>query len=92
MEKELFEKFNNGELRLSAHAKAFKDLVWNKHPTFEGVELKHIITSKETGGAFSYHLVRIAPNKSIKNHIHETQLETHEVIAGHGTCVNESPA
>ena len=89
MEKELFEKFNNGELRLPGDAKAFKDLAWNKHPTFEGVELKHIITSKETGGTFSYHLVRIAPNKSIKNHIHETQLETHEVIAGHGTCVND---
>ena len=89
MEKELFEKFNNGELRLPGDAKAFKDLAWNKHPTFEGVELKHIITLKETGGTFSYHLVRIAPNKSIKNHIHETQLETHEVIAGRGTCVND---
>ena len=89
MEKELFEKFNNGELRLPGNAKAFKDITWSKHPTFEGVELKHIITSKETGGTFSYHLVRIAPNKSIKNHIHETQLETHEVIAGSGVCIND---
>ena len=89
MEKELFEKFNNGELRLPDNAKAFKNLAWNKHPTFEGVELKHIITAKDTGGTFSYHLVRIAPNKSIKNHIHETQLETHEVIAGSGVCVND---
>jgi quercetin dioxygenase-like cupin family protein len=86
---DLFEKFNNGELRLPGKAKAFKDLPWNKHPIFEGVELKHIITSKETGGTFSYHLVRIAPNKSIRNHIHETQLETHEVIAGSGVCIND---
>ena len=89
MEKELFEKFNNGELRLPCNTKAFKDIAWSKHPTFEGVELKHIITAKETGGTFSYHLVRIAPNKSIKNHIHETQHETHEVIAGHGVCIND---
>ena len=53
-----------------------------------GVELKHILTSKETGGAYSYHLVRISPNCSIGEHIHETQLETHEVIAGGGACIN----
>ena len=40
-------------------------------------------------GAFSYHLVRIAPYKQIGDHIHETQLETHEVIAGEGICVND---
>ena len=85
----LFEKFNEGELRLPGKAIPFKDIAWSKHPTFEGVELKHIIIAKETGGTFSYHLVRIAPNKSIKMHIHETQLETHEVIAGSGICTND---
>ncbi|MBQ1627834.1 MAG: cupin domain-containing protein [Treponema sp.] len=88
MNKELFEKFNNGSLRLPEGEISFNEIGWNKHPTFEGVELKHIITSKDTDGQFSYHLVRIAPNKSIKNHIHETQLETHEVIAGSGMCIN----
>ncbi len=85
----LFEKFNNGELRLPDKTILFRDIAWSKHPTFEGVELKHIITAKETGGTFSYHLVRIAPNKSIKMHIHETQLEIHEVIAGSGICIND---
>ena len=80
LENVLFEKFNEGELRLPGKTVAFKGIAWSKHPTFEGVELKHIITAKETGGTFSYHLVRIAPNKSIKTHIHETQLETHEVM------------
>ena len=51
--------------------------------------MKHIITSKDTDGEYSYHLVRIAPNKRILDHIHETQLETHEVIAGEGTCIND---
>ena len=53
------------------------------------MELKHILTSKETGGAYSFHLVRIAPGKSILSHVHDLQLETHEVIAGKGTCLND---
>ncbi len=85
-----FEAFHNGKLITPAATKDFSNIPWSKHPTFAGVELKHILTSEETGGAYSYHLVRIAPNCSIGEHIHETQLETHEVIAGNGTCVNES--
>ncbi len=53
------------------------------------MDLKHIVTAEETDRQFCYHLVRIAPNKSIKNHIHEMQLETHEVIAGSGICIND---
>lgn len=89
MDNSLFEAFNNGMLRLPAKSVAFADIPWSKHPVFEGVELKHIVTAKETGGQFSYHLVRIAPNKCIQNHTHETQLETHEIISGFGVCVNE---
>lgn len=85
----LFESFNNGFLKLPAITVELANIPWSKHPSFEGVELKHIVTAKDTYGRFSYHLVRIAPNKSIKNHIHETQLETHEVIAGSGVCINE---
>ncbi len=43
---------------------------------------------KVTDGAYSFHLVRIAPECSINDHIHVPQLETHEVIAGYGRCVN----
>lgn len=89
MNNNLFEAFNNGSLKLPAKSVEFSTIPWSKHPTFEGVELKHIVTAKDTNGQFSYHLVRIAANKSIKNHIHETQLETHEVIAGSGVCINE---
>ncbi|MGN0729219.1 cupin domain-containing protein [Treponema sp.] len=88
MNNNLFESFNSGTLKNPGRSVEFADIPWSRHPTFEGVELKHIVTSKETGGKFSYHLVRIAPNKSIRNHIHETQLETHEVIAGSGICIN----
>lgn len=89
MNNDLFEAFNNGFLKLPAKTVSFADIAWTAHPTFEGVALKHIVTAADTDGQFSYHLVRIAPNKSIKNHIHETQLETHEVIAGSGVCVNK---
>ena len=87
--KNLFEQFNNeGKLLLPGSEISFADIPWSKHPTFEGVELKHIITSEQTRGQFSFHLVRIAPNKKIGNHVHKTQLETHEVISGNGICIN----
>ena len=87
-----FELFNNGKLVLPEKEAGLAEIEWSKHPTFEGVELKHIITAKDTDGKFSYHLVRIAPGCSIGSHIHETQLETHEVIKGSGKCVNGGSA
>ena len=87
-----FELFNNGQLVLPEKEVGFAGIEWSKHPTFKGVELKHIITAKDTDGKISYHLVRIAPGCSIGNHIHETQLETHEVIKGSGKCVNGGSA
>ncbi|EKQ53086.1 MULTISPECIES: cupin domain-containing protein [unclassified Clostridium] len=86
--KMLFEKFNEGKLLLPNKEISFEKIVWSVHPTFDGVELKHIITSKDTNGEFSFHLVRISPNKKIEMHLHETQLETHEVICGTGVCIN----
>lgn len=86
---DLFEAFDiKGQLRLPGTSVSFGELPWNPHPAFEGVELKNLLTSRETGGQFSFHLVRIAPGKAIGDHIHQTQLETHEVIAGAGVCVN----
>ncbi|MDE5931628.1 MAG: cupin domain-containing protein [Lachnospiraceae bacterium] len=87
--KNLFEKFNEGgRLLLPDTTVVFDAIPWFEHPVFEGVELKHIITAEKTAGQFSFHLVRIAPNKKIGDHIHEKQLETHEVIAGAGVCVH----
>ncbi len=77
-----FEQFNCRQLVTPEIQKSFDEPEWCKHPTFEGVELKHIVTAADTNGEFSYHLVRIAPNKKISNHVHDQQLETHEVIEG----------
>ena len=82
-----FEEFENGRLFVNDTEIDFSELPLNAHPTFKGVSLKHLVTAKETNGKFSYHLVRIAPNCCIGNHIHDTQLETHEVILGKGVCV-----
>lgn len=87
--KTLFERFDSGRFVSPYAEKDFSALKWNDHPVFEGVALKHLLTSHDTGGEFSYHLVRIAPNKSIGTHTHETQTETHEVICGSGLCINE---
>lgn len=85
----VFDKFETGDLLLSSGKKDFSEVPWSPHTKFEGVELKHLITAKDTDGMFSYHLVRVAPNKKIGIHTHKTQIETHEVIAGNGICLNE---
>ena len=62
---EVFEAFNKGCLIVPKKTINFEQVEWSKHPTFEGVELKHIIKGEQTDEKFSYHLVRIAPGKSI---------------------------
>lgn len=70
--KKLFDKFSTGgKLLLPVSAASFDDIPWSVHPTFDGVELKNIITSDQTGGQFSFHLVKIAPGKKIGSHIHK---------------------
>lgn len=85
----LFEKFETGKLLLPSADVDFESVPWSPHVKFEGVALKHLITDKDTNGMFSYHLVRVEPNKKIGMHIHETQLETHEVVAGDGVCISD---
>lgn len=88
--KKLFEQFSNeGKLYLPDVVKEFAEIPWEEHAVFAGVSLKHLITSSQTNGAFSYHLVRIEPGMKIREHVHKEQLETHEVIAGKGICVND---
>jgi quercetin dioxygenase-like cupin family protein len=89
MKSEVFEAFDSGKFVVPGKTIDLNGIAWSAHPVFEGVELKHIVKGAETDGAYSFHLVRIAPGCSIKDHIHDPQLETHEVIAGHGTCIND---
>ena len=86
--KNLFEKFNEGGKLLLPDATVTFDVIpWSKHPAFEGVELKHIITSERTDGQFSYHLVRIAPNKKIGSHLFAVIGFPHGLLSISWTCV-----
>ena len=60
-------------------------LVWNAHPTFKGVYLKHLILGKETKNQLSCHIVKVEPNYILDTHQHDGKIEIHEVIGGNGT-------
>ena len=60
---------------------------WNEHPKFKGVYLKHLVRGLATDGRLSCHLVRIDPNSVLDEHVHENQLELHEVIEGEGSFI-----
>jgi len=60
---------------------------WYSLPGCEGVFLKDLVTGKETGGKFSYHLVRVWKNSEVSDHDHETQCEWNLIISGKGTFV-----
>ncbi|SIO27931.1 cupin domain-containing protein [Halodesulfovibrio marinisediminis] len=77
----------NNTVYFSHGSKELKDIAWVDHPTFKGVQLKHLLTSEETGNIFSSHLIKIAPQCGLENHCHENQKELHEIMAGHGECV-----
>lgn len=83
----IFEEFNHGLLIKQFNKTELKDLSWNPHPKFHGVELKHIVTGSDTEGQISCHLVKIEPNCKISLHTHENNLEIHEVIKGEGQCI-----
>ena len=86
---DVFERFGDGTIILQGQEKRFTEIGWIDHPVYEGVSLKHLLTSADTEGCFSYHLVRIAPGASIGLHVHQDQIETHEVLAGSGICRND---
>ena len=87
-QQDLFASFaDNGIVQIDGTEIPIADIPWTAHASFEGVELKHLLVAEQTAGRFSYHLVRVAPQKSIGSHVHASQLETHEVIAGEGECI-----
>ncbi len=60
---------------------------WYAPPAWKGVFLKDLVTGKETGGTFSYHLMRVERNCEIPDHAHETQWSWNVVLGGAGTFV-----
>jgi len=63
------------------------DIPEKPHPAFAGVFLRCLVPGRETGGALSLHLVRVAPGCRLDAHVHEGQWEVHRVEAGNGVAV-----
>ncbi len=85
--KEISTCMANGVITYMDRDDQAEHLQWNEHPKFKGVYLKHLIKGQDTGDMLSCHLVRIDPNFVLEDHIHENQLELHEVVEGSGNFV-----
>lgn len=92
MMKGIFEQFEHGSLTVEQHQQNLSSLPWIEHKEFAGVFLKNIVSTQQTQGLLSCHLVRINPHGKIGLHAHPTQIELHEVVSGNGTCMTEHGA
>jgi len=63
------------------------DFEWSDHPKFQGVSMKHIIKGESTEGLLSCHIVKVMPGCCLELHIHENNIEIHEVMEGNGICL-----
>ena len=81
------EKVLSGNVNFADRQTTIDDLVWNAHPTYQGVYLKHLILGNNTGNQLSYHIVKIEPNCILDTHLHDGKIEIHEVVAGNGTMI-----
>ena len=82
----------NSAVVLPGQTVAVESLLWNPHPKFAGVSLRHLVTGKDTGGRVSLHHVRVDPGCSIGDHAHAGQVEIHDVLAGTGKCTLQGTA
>jgi hypothetical protein len=62
-------------------------LSWSEHPAFKGVYLKDLVTSADTNGAFSCHLVKVNGGCSVGEHSHEKEWEFNEILNDSGAIV-----
>jgi quercetin dioxygenase-like cupin family protein len=80
----MLERIEQGQIVTLEINMSITDLEWHKHPAFEGVFLRHIVTGNLTEGNFSCHLVKVQAGCEISEHIHQNNWELHEVMAGEG--------
>lgn len=85
--KQLAEIFEQGGVFFPGHKTEEILHPWYSHHACKGVFLKDLVTGKETGGKFSYHIVHISKDCEVIDHDHETQWEWNMVISGSGVFV-----
>jgi quercetin dioxygenase-like cupin family protein len=78
------ENISQGNLFLINGEENNKIKPWYSHPKFKGVSMKDLITSSQTEGRFSAHLVKVGPGDTLEEHKHDGKTELHEVVAGSG--------
>ncbi len=84
--KDMFACLECGRAQFAGRPEEALDAPWTPHPAFPGVSLKLLVSGKDTDGALSCHLVRVAPGCELKSHAHENQWELHEVAGGRGAA------
>lgn len=87
MSSELFKKFEQGRASGNFEDRELAEAPWVEHKNFKGVRLKHLLTSVQTNGQFSCHLVSIEAGHNIGLHQHPESAELHEIISGSGVCL-----
>ena len=84
------EKVLSGNVYFADKQEAIDNLVWNPHPTYKGVYLKHLILGKDTENQLSCHIVKVEPNCILDTHLHDGKIEIHEVVDGSGIMFLDS--
>jgi mannose-6-phosphate isomerase-like protein (cupin superfamily) len=74
--------FADGKTYTSTDLRNAKELDFVPHAKFKGVYLKLLVPGAMTDGQISSHLVKVDPHCVLDTHIHENNLEIHEVISG----------
>ena len=84
------EKVLSGNVYFADKQEAIDNLVWNPHPTYKGVYLKHLILGKDTENQLSCHIVKVEPDCILDTHLHDGKIEIHEVVDGSGIMFLDS--
>ena len=83
-QKDFFQQVLIGKLFFVDKEINIDELTWNPHSSFKGVYLKNLVTEEDSNNRLTYHIVKVEPNCMLDTHIHDTKIETHEVISGSG--------
>lgn len=78
----MLDKIETNNIFTREDTREMEDIPWNKHATFPGVYLKHLVKGDQTDGKFSCHLVRVEAGCELGEHIHADNWEIHEIAAG----------
>lgn len=87
MSNKIYEMFAEGLLYKEDVQECFADKAWNPHPAYNGVCIKQLVA--EAGEKkVRLLLVKVDPGCEMLAHVHENEMEIHQVIGGSGCFDN----